>query len=112
MQPIARRNLLKLMAGAGAAAACGLSLTPSVEAAEASQPAPTQPVDAPAATSGEAVESQLEPNQYFIVRRRRFYRRRVFFYRPRRRYRRIYFIRRRPRRYFRVVRFYRRRRRW
>jgi len=104
MEPIARRKLLKLFAGVGAAAACGLSIPGPAEAAEATE-APSQPADVSQAVA-ETVESEMQPNQFYIVRRRRFYRRprRVYFVR---RPRRVYYIRRRPRRYF-----VRRRRYW
>ncbi len=82
MQDLGRRNLLKMILGVGAAAACGLSATQSAEAKDLSAPAA-------AADAGEAavetVESALETNQYFIVRRRRP-RRRYVYVRPRRRY--------------------------
>ncbi len=104
MEPLARRRLLKLFAGVGTAAACGLSIPGPAEATEADSAVPAQPADASQAVA-ETVESQLEPNQFYFVRRRRFYRRRYFVRRPRR----VYFIRRRPRRYV-IVR--RRRRFW
>ncbi len=92
------------MLGVGAAAACGLSVPGSAEAAEGASPHPVQPAD-PAQAVAETVESELQPNQFYIVRRRRYVRRRVFYVR---RPRRVYYIRRRPRRYFIV----RRRRYW
>ena len=102
MKPLARRRMLTLMFGVGAAAACGLSMPGSAEAAEATGTTPVQPADAAQAVA-ETVESELQPNQFYIVRRRRYVRRRVFIRRPRR----VFIVRRRPRRYFIV-----RRRRW
>lgn len=107
MEHLARRNLLKMMFGVGAAAACGLSLTAPAEAKDV-PPAGTADASAAASKTEEVVESALEPNQFYFVRRRRF-RRRVFFVRPRRRV--VYVARRRPRRFYRVVRV-RRFRRW
>ncbi len=100
MKDLGRRNLLKMILGVGAAAACGLSATQSVEAKDLAAPAA-------AADAGEAavetVESALETNQYFVVRRRRP-RSRFVYVRPRRR--RFVYVR--PRRRYVIV----RRRRW
>jgi hypothetical protein len=91
MQDLGRRTVLKMMLGIGAAAACGLSAAGTAEAKDLT--APATPANAGTAAA-ETLESSLEPNQYFVVRRRR----------PRRRY--VYV---RPRRRLVVV---RRRRRW
>lgn len=106
MEILARRNVLKLMLGAGAAAACGLTVPGTAEAKSL-----TAAADGTVAATGaaEAVEAGLEPNQFIIVRRRRRWRRRIYYVRPRRRV--VYVVRRRPRRFYRVVRV-RRFRRW
>lgn len=113
MQPLARRRVLQLMLGVGAAAATGLTVANPADAKDLSAvpEGAALPVE-PAQAAGEAVDSALETNQFIIVRRRRWRRRRVYYVRPRRR-RVVYFVRRRPRRYYRVVRVRRfRRRRW
>ncbi len=104
MESLARRGFLKALLGVGAAAALGLkaseTLAGPADAAEAATGANT------AAEATETTEAGLETNQFYIVRRRRFYRRRrVFYFRPRRR--RIIYYRPR-RRFYRVRRF----RRW
>ena len=101
MEPLARRSLLKLLFGVGAAAACGMSATNSAEAKAVTPEGTAAAVDDAAQLAGETVESEFEPNQFYFVRRRRFRRRRVFYYRPRRR---IYYFRPR-RRFYRVRRF-------
>lgn len=91
------------MFGVGAAAACGLSIPGPADAAEAGAAAAGETVDTAQAVT-ETVESEMQPNQIYFVRRRRFYRGRVYYYRRPRRV--IYY--RRPRRYYIV----RRRRYW
>ncbi len=110
MEALKRRGFLQLLAATGAAAVCGmkageaLAQPPAGEAAKAA---------AGAEAVTETAEVALEPDQFYFVRRRRWRRRRVFYFRPRRRVRyfyrrprRVYFVRRRPR----YVRFYRVRR--
>lgn len=110
MKAIARRSALRMMLALGAAATFGIGAGRRADALEAGEAAGTTAAAEGTATNSAAavVESEMEPNQFIIIRRRRFRRfRRVYFVR-RRRVRRVYFIRRRPRRYFRVVRVYRR----
>lgn len=112
MEHLARRRFLTLLMGVGAAAACGMRAATPADAATTAAPSPL-PTDLPADAAAEATEAELQPDQFYIVRRRRF-RRRVYFVRPRRRVyfvrprRRVYFVRRRyvirPRRR-RVIRF-------
>lgn len=103
MEALPRRGLLKLLLGAGAAAACGMTVAGPAEAKDAvGQPVPAPQPGETAQAVAETVEPELQPDQYYFVRRRRFYRRRTYFVRPRR----VYYYRR-PR--YRVIRFYRRR---
>lgn len=103
MEKLGRRSMLRLLAGIGAAAACGMKDAGPAEAATlANDAAVKTAVGAAPEPAAESVDSQLETNQYYFRRRRR---RRVFFFRRYRRRRFFY----RPRRFYRV-RYYRRRR--
>lgn len=103
MEKLKRRGFLKLLAATGAAAVCGLK---AGEAMAQSGVAEVAKTTAGAEAITEATEASLEPNQFYVVRRRRWRRRRVVYYRPRRR--RVVYLYRRPRRYYRVRRW----RRW
>ena len=106
METLARRGVLKLLLGVGAAAACGMSAAGPAEAEAVTldgAAAPVGPDEVGTDAATEVVEPALEPDQFYFRRRRRYRRRRVFYFRPRRRrYRvvRFYRVRRRRRRFF------------